>query len=84
MIDPHASFDIGPELEEVLWSIVDYGAMCGSTRSISPSDHQQSADLPSPSFLNFDVNLTPGRSFELSGVEGLADALHSVGTYSMG
>ncbi|KAJ4152175.1 hypothetical protein NW765_017684 [Fusarium oxysporum] len=82
MIDPHASFDIEPELEAILWQIVDYGAMCGSTRSISPSDAP--VNMPSPSFLNFDVNLTPGRSFELSGAEGLTDALYSVSSYGMG
>lgn len=84
MIDPRASFVIGPELEAILWSMVDYGAMCGNTRQISPSDAQVSANMPSPSFLNFDASFTPRGSFDLSGAETLADALQSVSSYSLG
>ncbi|KAL6352070.1 hypothetical protein LRP88_14511 [Fusarium phalaenopsidis] len=55
LIDPHASFEIEPELEALLWSMVDYGAMCGSSRSTSP-EGQLPVNLQSPSFLNFDVD----------------------------
>ncbi|KAF4465222.1 hypothetical protein FALBO_7937 [Fusarium albosuccineum] len=83
MIDPHASFDIEPELEAILWSMVDYGAMCGSTRAISPSDAPVSANLPSPPFLNFDVDFTAGNSFDLSGAEGLSGARPSMNSYGV-
>ncbi|CCT73174.1 uncharacterized protein FFUJ_10152 [Fusarium fujikuroi IMI 58289] len=84
MIDPHAVFDISPDLETALWSMVDYGSMCGSsrTRSISPGDGQFFVDMTSPSFFNFDVNMTP-RSFELSGVEGINGARHTMRSYVM-
>ncbi|KAF5985017.1 3-hydroxymethyl-3-methylglutaryl-coenzyme a lyase [Fusarium bulbicola] len=84
MIDPHAVFDISPDLETVLWSMVDYGSMCGSsrTRSISPGDGQFSVNMNSPSLFNFDVNMTP-RSFELSGVEGINGARHTMRSYVM-
>lgn len=79
MIDPHVVFDISPELETVLWPMVDYGSMCNSsrTRSMSPSDAQFSVNITSPSFSNFDANLTP-LSFDLSGVEGLNGARHTM------
>ncbi|KAF5544235.1 3-hydroxymethyl-3-methylglutaryl-coenzyme a lyase [Fusarium napiforme] len=84
MIDPHAVFDISPDLETVLWSMVDYGSMCGSsrTRSISPGDGQFPVNMNSPSFFNFDVNMTP-RSFDLSGVEGINGARHTMRSYVM-
>ncbi|KAF4493290.1 3-hydroxymethyl-3-methylglutaryl-coenzyme a lyase [Fusarium agapanthi] len=84
MIDPHAVFDISPDLETLLWSMVDYGSMCGSsrTRSISPGDGQFSVNMNSPSFFNFDVNMTP-RSFKLSGAEGINGARHTMRSYVM-
>ncbi|KAM5341498.1 hypothetical protein ACJ41O_014529 [Fusarium nematophilum] len=80
MIDPHASFDIEPELEAHLWSIVDYGSMCGSSREASGGPMPM--NMPSPSFLNFDVDYTAG-NFELSGAEPLGGARASVSSYGV-
>ncbi|KAL2678640.1 hypothetical protein Neosp_009390 [[Neocosmospora] mangrovei] len=71
LIDPHASFEIEPELEALLWSMVDYGAMCGSSRSTSP-EGQLPVNLQSPSFLNFDVDFTASNSFDMAGTEALS------------
>lgn len=71
LIDPHASFEIEPELEVLLWSMVDYGAMCGSSRSTSP-EGQLPVNLQSPSFLNFDVDFTASSSFDMAGTESLS------------
>lgn len=71
LIDPHASFEIEPELEALLWSMVDYGAMCGSSRSTSP-EGQLPVNLQSPSFLNFDVGFTASSAFDMAGSESLS------------
>ncbi|KAJ4212789.1 hypothetical protein NW759_011429 [Fusarium solani] len=71
LIDPHASFEIEPELEALLWSMVDYGAMCGSSRSTSP-EGQLPINLQSPSFLNFDVDFTASNTFDMAGTESLS------------
>ncbi|KAH7133796.1 fungal-specific transcription factor domain-containing protein [Dactylonectria macrodidyma] len=83
MLSSNSSFKIGPELEEILWSMVDYGAMCSSARVGGSSGASIAADMPSPNFLDFDMDLATENAFDLSASGGLSESRPSMSSYGI-
>lgn len=49
--------DLGPDVEEALWSMIDYGTLCSSSRPVYGSSVP---DTPSPAAFGLGSELPPG------------------------
>ena len=88
MLDPHASIDIDPVLEDTIWSMVDYGLMCSSSPKLAGPDSALSLPMkipsPSPSFLDFEMDLTTGDDlFTTSDTDILTGTYPAMSTYNL-
>ncbi|KAL2004684.1 hypothetical protein VTN00DRAFT_3212 [Thermoascus crustaceus] len=60
LLDPYyIANDLGSDVEEALWSMIDYGTLCSSSRPVYGSSLP---DTPSPSSFGLDSGLMPGSS----------------------